>query len=88
MSTEPVSSQGNTLDSDVLQPDSTGGDGKRAWQKLGWVAAASAFAGGLAVAWWYRKTLTKLRESEESTQNTQFGISDDSPSSKEPPFDL
>ena len=28
---------------------------------LGLVTAASAFAGGLAVAWWYRKTLTKLQ---------------------------
>jgi cytoskeletal protein RodZ len=28
---------------------------------LGLVSAASAVAGGLAVAWWYRKTLTKLQ---------------------------
>jgi hypothetical protein len=28
---------------------------------LGLVTAATAFAGGLAVAWWYRKTLTKLQ---------------------------
>jgi hypothetical protein len=28
---------------------------------LGLITAASAFAGGLAVAWWYRKTLTKLQ---------------------------
>jgi hypothetical protein len=28
---------------------------------LGLVSAASALAGGLAVAWWYRKTLTKLQ---------------------------
>jgi homoserine kinase len=28
---------------------------------LGLVSAASAIAGGLAVAWWYRKTLTKLQ---------------------------
>lgn len=35
------------------------------WLKLGVVAAASALAGGLAAAWWYRKTLSKLREAEE-----------------------
>jgi hypothetical protein len=28
---------------------------------LGIVSAASAIAGGLAVAWWHRKTLTKLQ---------------------------
>jgi len=28
---------------------------------LGLVSAASAIAGGLAVAWWHRKTLTKLQ---------------------------
>jgi hypothetical protein len=28
---------------------------------LGLISAVSAFAGGLAVAWWYRKTLTKLQ---------------------------
>ena len=28
---------------------------------LGLFSAASAIAGGLAVAWWYRKTLTKLQ---------------------------
>jgi hypothetical protein len=29
--------------------------------RLGLVSAASAIAGGMAVAWWYRKTLTKLQ---------------------------
>jgi homoserine kinase len=28
---------------------------------LGLVSAASAIVGGVAVAWWYRKTLTKLQ---------------------------
>jgi hypothetical protein len=28
---------------------------------VGLVSAASAIAGGLAVAWWYRKTLVKLQ---------------------------
>lgn len=29
--------------------------------KWGLVSTASAIAGGLAVAWWYRKTLSKLQ---------------------------
>jgi len=49
------------------------------WLKVGAVAAASAFAGGLLAAYWYRKTLTKLREAEEDAHNPQFGISGDDP---------
>ena len=32
------------------------------WLKLGVVAAASGILGGLAAAWYYRKTLAQLRE--------------------------
>ena len=34
------------------------------WLKMGVVAAASALAGGLAAAWFYRKTLERLRQAE------------------------
>jgi len=44
------------------------------WLKVGAVAAASALAGGVLAAWWYRKTLTKLRHAEENGQNPHFGI--------------
>jgi len=49
------------------------------WLKVGAVAAASALAGGLLAAWWYRKTIVRLRLAEEETQNPHFGISDDIP---------
>jgi len=45
------------------------------WLKLGVVTAASALAGGLAAAWWYRKTLEKLRQSPENAENPDFRIS-------------
>lgn len=45
------------------------------WLKVGAVAAASALAGGLLAAWWYRKTLHKLREADVDAQNPHFGIS-------------
>lgn len=50
------------------------------WLKIALFTAGSAFAGGMAAAWWYRKTLTKLRESGETAKNSHFGISGSSPS--------
>jgi ferric-dicitrate binding protein FerR (iron transport regulator) len=47
--------------------------------RLGAVAAVLAIAAGLATAWWYRKTLKKLRQAEETAQNPQFGIAEDDP---------
>jgi hypothetical protein len=49
------------------------------WIKVGAVAAASALVGGLAAAWWYRKTLAKLHQAGESTQNSKFRISAEPP---------
>jgi hypothetical protein len=43
--------------------------------KLAVLTAASAVAGGLATAWFYRKTLARLRETGENSQNPHFGIS-------------
>jgi hypothetical protein len=49
------------------------------WLKVGVIAAGSALAGGLAAAWWYRKTLRKLRETGETGRNPQFGSQTDNP---------
>jgi len=56
---------------DVLEPAHS------QWLKVGIVATASALAGGLAAAWWYRKTLKSLRQSSEITPNPHFGIPKD-----------
>jgi hypothetical protein len=45
-----------------------------AWIKVGAIAAASALAGGLAAAWFYRNTLNKLRQAESDPENSDFGI--------------
>jgi hypothetical protein len=50
-----------------------------AWSKIGLVAMASIVLGGMATAWWYRKTLIRLRQAEETAANPQFGISEDDP---------
>ena len=52
-------------------------DPPSAWMKLGLVAMASAVLGGMATAWWYRKTLIRMRQAEETDPNPQFGIFDD-----------
>ncbi len=54
-------------------------DGSSGWFKVAAVAAASALAGGLAAAWWHRKTLAKLRQSGENASNPDFRISREDP---------
>jgi len=49
------------------------------WLKVGAIAAASALVGGVAAAWWYRKTLTKLRQDEDRSIHPGFSISGDEP---------
>jgi len=41
---------------------------------MGAIAAASALAGGLAAAWFYRKTLTRLRQAEDNHLDSDFRI--------------
>jgi hypothetical protein len=65
--TSDIESEGSTSKPDA--PEQRPG-----WLRIGLVAAASALAGGIAAAWWYRKTLNKLHESGENGENPQFGI--------------
>ena len=67
----------NHLESSSSSVQETAEPAPPGWLKLGVVAAASVLAGGLAVAWWYRNTLTKLHQAEEKPINTDFGISED-----------
>jgi hypothetical protein len=41
------------------------------WFKVGFLAAASALAGGLAVEWYYRNTLTRLSQSEDPEEDAR-----------------
>ena len=47
---------------------------RSAWLRLTAVAAVSAFTGGLAAAWYYRKTLSRLQEAELEGRNSNFGM--------------
>jgi hypothetical protein len=53
------------------QEDSAASSG---WMKFGLIAMASAVLGGMATAWWYRKTLIRLRQAEDTPSNPQIGI--------------
>ena len=61
------------LDPQTVDPPASG------WLKMGVVAAASALAGGLAAAWFYRKTLARLREAEGDASDSGYGIAEDDP---------
>jgi hypothetical protein len=64
----------NPLESSSSTTHEEGTEGQGSWLKVGAVAIGSALAGGLLAAWWYRKTLSKLREAEEDDENPHFGI--------------
>jgi hypothetical protein len=42
------------------------------WLRVGAVAAASAVLGGLAAAWFYRKTISRLREAANEIPETRI----------------
>jgi len=46
------------------------------WIKVGAFAAASAVLGGLAAAWFYRKTLSQLREAGNETPDSPQSITE------------
>ena len=47
------------------------------WLRVGAIAAASALLGGLAAAWFYRKTLTRLQEAENEIPDPESKIIED-----------
>lgn len=57
--------------------DAERGPSPRGWLKVGTIAAASAVLGGLAAAWFYRKTLSRLREAENEIPDAKSGITED-----------
>lgn len=52
------------MESESSQDKTLSSTPRSSWLKMGAVAAASALAGGLAAAWFYRKTLERLRQAE------------------------
>ncbi|HWG19515.1 MAG TPA: hypothetical protein VG225_03225 [Terracidiphilus sp.] len=71
-----LSTMTKSLDSDISQDTAESGTPLPPWIKVSAVAAASAVAGGLAAAWFYRKTLARLQHAENDAISTNFGISE------------
>jgi hypothetical protein len=64
----------NSLESSGSFGSEAGADPSLGRLRIGMIAAASVLAGGLVAAWWYRETLSKLRQAEVDAQNPHFGI--------------
>jgi hypothetical protein len=67
----------NDSESDVSDQRTPPAESREGLLKLGVVAVASALLGGIAAAWWYRKTVQKLHETGENSDNPHFGIGSD-----------
>ncbi len=59
------------LESETSTPPSAKEGRPSGWLKVGAVAAASALAGGLAAAWYYRSTLNRLRQAESHSVESE-----------------
>lgn len=66
----------NQAESDALSAKEPETTGLPAWIRIGFIAAASALAGGLAAGWFYRKTLNTLRDAESEAVDSEFQIPD------------
>jgi len=68
LTTTTVDQSTASADPSVFQPH------RSRWFKVTAVAAVSAFTGGLAAAWYYRKTLSQLQQAIPYDGNSNFGI--------------
>jgi hypothetical protein len=64
-------------DSDATMDVPAQGGSGSGWVRVGAIAAASAVLGGLAAAWFYRKTLSQLREAENEIPDSDSEITED-----------
>jgi hypothetical protein len=75
MQTDNVVDIANHADSTTSASEQPGTSRSAGWARVGLIAVTSLFLGGVATAWWYRKTLTRLRQAAEATANPEFGNS-------------
>ena len=69
----------NHSESSTYQTEQAEDSHAPSWLKMGAVAAASALAGGLAAAWFYRKTLARLHQAEAEPPDSECSIAEYDP---------
>jgi flagellar basal body-associated protein FliL len=67
----------NSKDSSTQESSPAAPDRASSWIKVGAVAAVSALAGGLAAAWFYRKTLRRMHAADGEPENSNFRTLED-----------
>ncbi len=70
----------SNFESDIYEKNESELEPPSSWLRVGLIAVASAVLGGMGAAWWYRKTLIRMRQMEETGQNPQFGMPEEPPS--------
>ena len=80
---EATDDTAKAFDSVASPASAEAGKVSSAWRRVATVAGASAILGGLAAAWWYRSTLLKLRQAEESNSHSDFGKAEEEPTEEE-----
>lgn len=70
------SSEPGTVRRESLASDGAPEGAALGWVKVGAIAAASAALGGLAAAWFYRKTLSRLREAGDDFPDSRPNITE------------
>ena len=74
----------NHADSITSSSEQLGAPRSAGWARVGLIAVTSLFLGGVATAWWYRKTLIRLRQAAEAPANPEFGNSEKTTFEDEP----
>ncbi len=74
---QPLTEEDVILDSAIYDSDSQSSERLPGWIKVSAIAATSALVGGLAAAWYYRRTLSRLRQADQNPYDPNFGISDE-----------
>jgi len=67
------------LESSTYQVEQAEDSHAPSWLKMGAVAAASALVGGLAAAWFYRKTLARLHQAEADPPDSESSFAEYDP---------
>jgi hypothetical protein len=64
----------SSFESSVSTPREREAPEQAGWVRVGFLAVTTVLASGLVAAWWYKQTISKLRQAETDDKNPHFGI--------------